>query len=123
MVEPPKSTWDLEFTSYTHIFYSPTQPYLVTGCLLNRYNTQAVKDSVKVFSEITFSDVSGYTLSDNINTIGYEWKTFNSGTYTTNPDLNYIIRSQEGFYYKLHFIDFYNQNGLKGNPKWEYQQL
>ncbi len=123
VVEPPKATWDLEFTSYTHIFYNPTQPYLVTGCLLNRYSTRAVMDSVKVFSEIAYNDVSGYSLSDNINTIGYEWKTFNSGTYTTNPDLNYIILTQEGFYYKLHFIDFYNQNGLKGNPQWEYQKL
>lgn len=123
IVEPPKATWDLVFTQYTHIFYNPTQPYLVTGCLLNRFNTRAVKDSLAVFSEITFDNVQNYPLSDNRNTIGYGWKTFIAGTYVTHPELNYIIRSQEGFYYKLHFIDFYNQNGLKGNPKWEYQKL
>jgi hypothetical protein len=122
-VEPPKARWDLCFSQYLHVFYNSTTTYLVTGCMLNRYKTYVVMDSLSAFSEIDFSDVGSYALSPNINTIGYNWKTYVSGTYITHPKKNYIIKDSEGIYYKLHFIDFYNPSGLKGNPKWEYQQL
>lgn len=124
IIEPPKATWDLEFTSYTHIFYdTPPTPYLVTGCLLNRYNTSAKMDSLVTFSSINLASAQTYILSPSINTIGYTWKTYTGGTYITHPQMNYIIKDSEGFYYKLHFIDFYNGLGVKGNPKWEFQQL
>jgi len=124
IVEPPKTTWDLEFTQYTHIFYDiPVTPYLVTGCLLNHYNTSAKMDSLVTFSSIDLSSAENYILSPNINTIGYDWKIYTGGFYVTRPQMNYIIKDSEGFYYKLHFIDFYNGSGIKGNPKWEYQQL
>lgn len=123
IVEPPKDTWDLVFTQYTHIFYNPIEPYLVTGCLMNRFNTMAIIDSVNMFSQIDFDDTPNYYLSNSINTIGYNWKTYTGGTYVTNSQINYVIKDSEGFYYKLHFIDFYNQSGIKGNPKWEYQKL
>jgi heme-binding HmuY-like protein len=124
IVEPPKASWDLVFTQYTHIFYDgEVTPYLVTGCLLNRYNTKTKMDSTTSFITIGFSDIENYTLSESINTIGYTWKEFTGGIYVTLSQMNYIIKDNEGFYYKLHFIDFYNTSGVKGNPKWEYQQL
>lgn len=122
-VEPPKKNWDLCFTQYLHVFYDPLQTYLVTGCLLNKYETTAAIDSVKTFSSILYADVNGYTFSFNRNKIGYDWKTFAGGTYTTNTNINYVIKDSEGFYYKLHFIDFYNTAGVKGNPIWEHQRL
>ncbi len=124
LVEPPKTAWDLEFTQYTHIFYdTPITPYLVTGCLLNRYHTKAKMDSTITFSAINFSSVENYTLSSSVNSIGYDWKVYTNGTYITNTKMNYIIEDKEGIYYKLHFIDFFNSSGIKGNPKWEYQKL
>jgi hypothetical protein len=123
IVEPPKKDWDLVFTQYTHIFYDPFTPYLVTGCLLNRYNTTAVRDHSTNFHEINFEAISRNIFSNHINTIGYEWKSFNGTTYITHPELNYLIKDQDGFYYKLHFIDFYSSTGIKGNPTWEYQEL
>lgn len=123
VVEPPKSAWDVVFTQYIHEFYNPYEPYLVTGCLLNRYQTFAVRDNVKSFNEIDFDAVNSYNFSAHLNSIGYGWKLFNGTNYTTDPQINYIIKDHEGIYYKLHFIDFYNQNGVKGNPVWEYQQL
>lgn len=123
LIEPPKNTWDIVFTQYTHVFYNPIEPYLVTGCLLNRYNTMASVDSVNSFSQIKFENIGNYNLSNHINIIGYDWKTYTGGIYVTNPNLNYAIKDSEGFYYKLHFIDFYNQSGIKGNPKWEFQKL
>lgn len=123
LIEPPKDTWDLVFTQYTHIFYNPIEPYLVTGCLSNRYNTLSSVDSVNSFSQIKFENIGSYILSNQINIIGYDWKTYTGGTYVTNPNVNYVIEDSEGFYYKLHFIDFYNQSGIKGNPTWEFQKL
>lgn len=123
LVEPPKATWDLAFTQYTHVFYDPYQPYLVTGCLLNRYQTTANMDSTSVFSTIDFTQANSLTLAPAINTIGYNWKTFNGSNYTTNTKINYVIKDSEGLLYKLHFIDFYSKLGIKGCPTWEYQQL
>ncbi|TND09811.1 MAG: hypothetical protein FD123_935 [Bacteroidetes bacterium] len=121
--EPPKADWDIVFTQFTHIFYNPTTPYLVTGCLLNRHTTAAARDSTRDFSEITLGDTGNYVFSGAINTVGYDWKSFSGSTYVTHPEKNFIIRDREGFYYKLHFIDFYDQAGNKGNPKWEFQRL
>lgn len=119
-VEPPKNTWDLCFTQYLERL---STPYLVTGCLLNRNITKAKMDSLISFSEINYSTAENTILSPNINTIGYSWKTYSSGIYTTNSQMNYVIKDNEGFYYKLHFIDFYNSSGVKGNPKFEFQKL
>ncbi len=122
MIEPPKNTWDIVFTQYMHIFTEPLMPYLVTGCLLNRNATTAAVDTVREFQSIDISCIKTYSFTNNINTIGYSWKAFTGNTYVTYPAMNYIIQNHEGIYYKLHFIDFMAA-GVKGNPKWEYQQL
>jgi len=122
IIEPPKSEWDIVFTQYLEAL---STPYLVTGVLLNRYNTYATMDSSKTFSEITYDYAVTKTLSSNMNIIGYNWKEydFNTSSYIVFPKMNYIIKDNKGYYYKLHFIDFYNSLGTKGNPKWEYQKL
>lgn len=122
--EPPKKDWDLVFTMYTHYFPVEQMLYSVTGCLLNRYKTGAVMDSTVDFATITHQDLSRYQFSAAINTIGYKWKeySFTTGSYVVFPRMNYIIRNSEGVYFKLHFIDF-TKDGVKGNPRWEQQQL
>lgn len=124
-VEPPKDKWDIVFTQYTHVFYDTEEimPYLVTGCLMNRYNTEAVKDTVNTFDEINFDLLQTFTFSKAINTIGYDWKIYSNNVYTTNPDFIYIIKNRNDLYFKLHFLDFYNATGEKGSPSFEYQKL
>ena len=124
-VEPPKADWDVVFTQYTYIFYEevPVTPYLVTGCLLNRYNTKGLMTRDTTFEAIDLDFALGKTLSTNYDAIGYEWKSFNGATYTVYPEMNYLIETQDGNYFKLHFIDFFNSGGAKGYPKWEYQLL
>lgn len=124
-VEPAKDDFDLCFTQYTHIFYSPFQYYLVTGALINRYNTRVASIPGKYFNDITLADTTTHAFSVAQNAIGYDWKTYTIATNVYTVDVNkcYIIGTSQGFYYKLHFIDFYNSLGVKGYPKFEYQKL
>lgn len=123
--EPPIADWDLAFTQYTYIFYEPDYtPYLVTG-VLNNTGVAVAVDKNKSFASITINDVAGYTFSNAQDGVGYDWKTydFDLSTFTISVSTNYIIKDAEGVYYKLHFIDFYDSNGIKGTPKFELQRL
>ncbi|MCH2224994.1 MAG: HmuY family protein [Crocinitomicaceae bacterium] len=121
-IQPEKNTWDLVFGQYAHLF-EPTFPYLVTGVLSSRNGVEIAEVYDKPFDEIKYADVSNYPFSSDIDIIGYDWKTYAGGTYVTHLEQNYLVKTTEGFYYKIHFIDFYNQFGDKGNPKFEVQQL
>ncbi len=125
LIEPLKNQFDLCFTQYTYFFFDPYMPYIVTGVLLNKTGVTVARDSVKKFSDISSSDLSNYIFTDSLDAIGYSWKEYNftTSSYEVFPQKNYIIRDGEGFYYKLHFIDFYNNVGQKGNPKFEFQKL
>src|SRR5690606_38746220 len=48
-VAPPKTDWDIYFTQYS---VTIPIPYLVTGALLNPYETRGGADSLKAFAEI-----------------------------------------------------------------------
>jgi len=124
-VEPPKENWDLAFTQYTYYFYEHELAYLVTGILINKNKVEVAKVFDKSFDEITSETVSTYDFSTEMNVIGYEWKfyDFDTSTYLTRPSKNYIIKTTEGVYYKLHFLDFYNNQGDKGTPTFELQAL
>jgi len=124
-VAPPNETWDLEFTQYTHLFTNPDEAYIVTGVLLNPYNTVATVITNKSFNEIVYADVVGLNYSPHLDVIGYSWKVydFDLSIYTVNPNITYVVKTNEGLFYKLHFIDFYSALGIKGYPKFEVQAL
>ncbi len=121
-IEPPKNQWDIVFTSYTEKL---SGPYLVTGCLLNRYKTDATIDKTTPFENINYNKAIAYNLSKNINIIGYNWKEydFNLSSYTVFSNYVYIIRNSKNYYFKLRFIDFYSNSGEKGYPTFEYMLL
>lgn len=125
VIEPKKTEYDLCFTQYSHVYYDPIYFYQVTGVLSNNYNTTIIRIADKSFNSIVLSDTIGKTFSVNKNTIGYDWKTFdlNTNLFTVNPQICYLIKDCKGFYYKLHFIDFYNSSGIKGFPKFEFIKL
>ena len=124
-IEPSNSSWDLLFTQYTHVFQNPTMPYLVTGVLLNRYETTCAEDEVTSFDDINLENVSDFIFINDLNVIGYDWKSYDggSGQFTIVGDRNYILNDNLGVYYKLRFIDYYNDLGEKGAPKFEIQSL
>ena len=124
-IAPENTSYDLVFTQYTHVFPDPETPYLVTGVLLNRFETYAGIFHGKAYDAITRADAEAMDLSDQLNTIGYDWKFYNyeEGVYTVDTETTYIIQSNEGLFYKLRFTGFYNTEGLKGYPNFEFQQL
>ena len=125
--EPDKTQWDLQFTHYRFIYYqfNPPFPYAVSGVLINPINTFVAKDSITPFDSINYSKALTYNFQNTKDEIGFSWKAYNftSASYTCKPYLVYIIHDQKGYYWKLHFIDFYNDLGIKGYPKFEWQQL
>ena len=127
-IEPPKDDWDLVFTQYTHLFVDniETPAYLVTGVLINYLNNVMVaKDTVNSFDAITVDIINTYSFSNYQDAIGYNWKEYNfqSQAYTVNTDITYILKDVSDRYFKMRFIDFYNDNGIKGYPKFEIQEL
>jgi hypothetical protein len=123
--EPPKGEWDLLFTRYTHLFYEPTfTPYSVTGVLLNRHNTVAAADTTRSFEEVTSASIESLPYTARADAIGYDWKVYDFTTSSFIVDSPvYIVRDSEGFAYKLRFLDFYDDQGEKGNPTFRLQRL
>jgi len=125
-IEPLKTTYDLWFTQYLHFFLEPEiTPYLVAGALLNPYQTAATKVIKNDFTEVSLSDTIQFPFSLNRDEIGYDWKKFSlsENTYTLAPNYNYIVKVQTGFYFRLKFTDFYDENGFRGAPSFVYIAL
>ncbi len=132
-IEPLSENWDLIFTQYTTYVYTNEgvpYPYLVTGTLINPNGTKVAFDSTMMFNDIIIDDVLFLDYSSNWDAIGYEWKLLigdvNGGDtyYKTLSNYNYLIRSQNGIFYKLHFTGFYHEDtGVKGYPTFEFQRL
>lgn len=127
-VEPPKDQWDFLFTQYVKLLFDPPYPatrnYEVVGVLHNTTRLEVGYDFKTPFKDISSKNIPSkfYTNRD---AIGFDWKWFEIGTnsYTVNPGMNYILKTESGFYYKLHFLDFYDDKGVKGFPKFEYQKI
>lgn len=126
-VEPEPDIWDIQFTKYGYTFYDqiPHLPYIVSGVLLNPKGTMAVADSSQEFYSINEKILEQVSLSSNRDAIGFNWKSYNvdQGQYTVKSYMNFIIKTKEDDYYKLRFTDFYNTQGVKGNPSFEFNQI
>lgn len=124
-IEPPKDSYDLLFSQYTHIYTNPFMPYLVSGVLINPWQVRVAAVHDISFKDIKASDTLSHPFSTMSNAIGYDWKTYSLQTsvYTTDASKCYIIRDVKGYLYKLHFIDFYSSTGIKGAPKFEFKKL
>jgi hypothetical protein len=131
-LEPDYDSWDLVFTQFSVYFPVEKLPYKVTGVLSNptTYNLGGLKhrteaylmDSTTDYSKIVKANVDNNRFSPYQDAIGYTWKRYVNGEYTTLIKYNFILHSEDR-YYKLHFLDFYNNAGTKGYPKFEYEEL
>jgi HmuY protein len=121
--EPKKTEWDLQFTQYMHTFKDPYTPYLVVGVLLNPLSTQGVADSSLTFQKIDRTVAQSLKLTNKLDVIGYGWKEFTGNNFRIKLQYNYIIQNQKSQLFKMRFVDFYDNRGTKGTPKFEFQRL
>lgn len=120
----PKSTdWDILISAYTHVYHDYT-PYSVTGVLLNP-NLTSARIINKAFESVSYLDFATQTLSFDWDIIGFDWKTYNfdSGQYEVDNSKTFLIHTQENRVFKLRFVNFYDQNGVKGAPQFELVEL
>lgn len=118
---PPDADWDIVFTKYTFSFDDPPIDYLVTGALLNPAGVMAAELSDMAFADITLGDLPDGALSPQLDVIGYNWKaySFDTARYDVDSGRSFVVKSVGGLHYKIRFIDFYDDSGNVGAPKWE----
>ena len=99
--EPILSDWDITFTKYI----TPVQamPYPVTGVLCNVGIEVAEADNI--FNPISYTDYTAHNFEQEINIIGYDWKTF-QGSYVLDADRCFFIRDYEQNIWRLVFTSF-----------------
>jgi hypothetical protein len=121
--QPEKHLWDLKFSVYTHLFEGH-EPYSVVGVLLNPNRSYAQRTTLD-FNDVTLELAQTTPLEYALNIIGYDWKTysFEQSLFITHSELTYLIQSRNNLLFKLRFIDFYNEVGVKGYPTFEFTEL
>lgn len=129
--EPEKSNWHFCFLRYRWVYYEFNPPllYQVTGVYTNTSFVDVAVDSTMDFYTIQYPNVSGLPYHSRRDIIGYDWKTPDfkpTGVeYIVRKHVNYIVRENgtKNTTYKLRFIDFYNDQGVKGTPRFEMQRI
>lgn len=107
---PADTHWDFVFTKYTADYNGDGSfMYPVTG-VLQQYTTKVAKST-----DGSIPAASAYTTK--MNTIGYDWKTFNGTAYTLS-DNKYFVKSSDSTIYKVWFTAF--EGSSTGNISFKY---
>ncbi|WP_430403601.1 T9SS type A sorting domain-containing protein [Fluviicola sp.] len=101
--EPASTTWDLLFTQYATNNGAPYPYNMVTGVLHNV--GVEVAEVHPVNNPVTDMSYGSATYSEDINTIGYDWKTY-AGSYTIEDSLVYFVKDVDGDYWRLIMTGF-----------------
>jgi hypothetical protein len=124
-IAPPAADWDIVLTQYTHQFYEPFLPYIVTGVLSNTRNVRVARIAPAQLEEVTLADTLDHPFSTRRDAIGYDWKrySFETSSYTVDATVVYIVQDAQGFFHKLRFLEFYDGQGQVGCPSFEVVPL
>ncbi len=101
--EPVTEDWDITFTPYSSEV-APGLNYLVVGALQNLGISASQASGVSV-EDANWSD---YSLIEDINVIGSDWKFFDMDNfvYVIEDDLSYFVQDGEGNIWQLVFTGF-----------------
>lgn len=102
--EPLSADWDIVFTRWVDMIGPDgDMPYGVTGVLHN-FN---VRSSRAADTPIAEADPRSFPMQDAINTIGWDWKTFDFAQgFVIEEDLSFFVEAQNGNIYHLVFTAF-----------------
>jgi len=122
---PFEEEYDMALGKYTDFVIFPDEQsnYLVYGALLG--NTMARELRVP-YEDVGSSSLDTLDFDHRLRTtIGWDWKYYSlsDGAYSLREDMTFVLKTDEEFYYKLRFVDFYNQDGISGHPTLEYTLL
>lgn len=103
IAEPAASDWDFIFRKYDTFLNQPPpgQYYNVAGVLHNPNIEVAENDEpngIPANPDLTYSD--------DINTIGYDWKAFGTSGFVVNSDRAFYIKYTDNTIYRLTFTAF-----------------
>ncbi len=112
--EPAATEWDFVFRGYTTYLDPPGQNYTVIGALQNPNVTVAQNE------ETGDPDPNGLTYSEEINTIGYDWKQF-AGTWTIFSEQKYYVKYEDNTVFRLYFTDY--EGSSSGNLTFVFEDV
>lgn len=117
--EPNSIDWDITFTKYI----TPVQgmPYGVTGVMSNDGVQVAQVDNLP--DPNSYSDYSQHSMSTEINTIGYDWKSFDMSTfsYSVEPYRCYFVKDLKDKVWRIIFTSF--EGSSTGNIEFNTQEI
>lgn len=114
IAEPAEGDWDFVFRKYTTFLDPQGQFYNVTGVLHNPNVTVAQNE------ETGDANPNGLNYSEEMNTIGWDWKQF-TGNWTIDSDQKYYVKQDENTVYRLYFTDF--EGSSTGNLTFEFEDV
>lgn len=127
--EPNIKDWDLYFTPYFGWYETLEEgvysPYSLTGVMINNeggVRVAQVFDENIEFEDIDLNMAKGLNYTDWKGAIGSTWKkipSIENPVYHMDTAKKYILKLADGNYYKLRFLDFYNDKGEKGYTSFE----
>ena len=120
--------WDILFTTYKESVPDANgvpYPYVIRGVLINSKKVSVAQLDKVDFNTIDKAYASAVVDSKKQDEIGYDWKQYDQTAerYTMVPNRVYLIKTTDAII-KMKFVDFYNDQGVKGYPKmaWEILQ-
>ena len=132
-VEFEKSDWDIVFTTASEIVnygagplpYAITKDYVLNNRNVEIFQVVTTADIVEHYEAFSMDSVANYTFSMNDNFIGSKWRKFDFATssYSIKADRFYVIKDEQGLYFKLVFTGMLNETGERGYPAIQYIQI
>lgn len=130
LVTPERSHWDLNFSVATEIEAFPDgsltaygySDYVQTNTLAGVQVYKVTTDIIS-YEDFSTSDIDPLQFSINPRTIGSSWRNTFPSEKRVYSHIFYIIRDFEDNTYKLRFTALEDENGIRGNPQFEYKLL
>ncbi len=133
LIDPGKNEWDLLFTPYYGWYETLTPgvflPFYMSGVYVNYLNgveVARIDDAAIDYNDIDYTYIEQYDFSDDQDVIGQDWKLIPQPPdyiYLIDDNIKFIIHAIDSNYYKFRFRNFYNEDGEKGYPEFEYKIL
>lgn len=112
VASPNMTDWDLVFQTYTTDLGIM---YPVIGALQSR------DVSVAKSTDSNVSSINEADYKEEINTVGYDWKSFNGSGYTVNSDTYYFLKYADGKIFRFQFLTY--EGTSTGNFSFRYENV